>query len=745
MEPIRFWIPIEKIDAEKRLVYGYASTPALDLQGERVSLEAIKRALPDYMQWRNIREMHQMSAVGVAESAEVDKKGLYIVGRIVDDEAWRKVKEGVYKGFSIGGQRLSKVGDEITELILTEISLVDRPANPECRIELFKRAPAPDGEGVTLKPAEVGLLARIIGKLAGFASQGKASSGLTGAALSDEASLNARPVGPNPQDDERAGNEGGMTWSPYDASYAHLDELLHHCEGADFERIGACGGDDDEADLELESQLEELADGDLDGASAGSGDGDDDEDGDGEEHTVFGRTVAPRDDVSEADKARAERRYGDVEFADPRNKKYPLDTPRHIRAAWRYFAMPKNRRFYTPEEQREIERRIIRAWKRKIDPAGPPAARARKRAAGDALRRTPAGSPNDCTSAPHGLGASFSDGSKLNEQTTQGEISMGVFDGDLSKRASALKRASLHRANSHFSKAAEHQHKAAEHHGHLIRAHKGAHQALSALSKVLKAHHDAEKAGAADKGAADSALMADMARNEFPHDEVAAHLARATEHLSKAAEHAAIEGRHASRAIAHQEAGMHHLAKAMAVWVGEKGEAPGDPYPGLYEVPPGVHPMAQDELTEGDVPDYDLKYPYALGDETEDIPPYSTPPASVERAAMGGGVVSAREAALMRKAAYLEGKLEALASTPAKPRAQLFAVSKQMLGADASYNRERVAELLEGVSENDDPLRASARILGNMVLKGIGARSTFDPAFRGAAGGSRFGTLPTRM
>ncbi len=28
------------------------------------------------------------------------------------------------------------------------------------------------------------------------------------------------------------------------------------------------------------------------------------------------------------------RTYGDVEFADPTNKKYPIDTPGHIRAVW---------------------------------------------------------------------------------------------------------------------------------------------------------------------------------------------------------------------------------------------------------------------------------------------------------------------------------------------------------------------------------------------------------------------------
>ncbi|GAB4019803.1 hypothetical protein GCM10028808_58750 [Spirosoma migulaei] len=33
-----------------------------------------------------------------------------------------------------------------------------------------------------------------------------------------------------------------------------------------------------------------------------------------------------------------EHKYGDVEFADRTNKKYPIDTPEHVRAAWSYRA-----------------------------------------------------------------------------------------------------------------------------------------------------------------------------------------------------------------------------------------------------------------------------------------------------------------------------------------------------------------------------------------------------------------------
>lgn len=82
-----------------------------------------------------------------------------------------------------------------------------------------------------------------------------------------------------------------------------------------------------------------------------------------------------RSDVSDADRARAVEEYGEVQYADPQNKKYPIDTPAHIRAAWSYINMPRNARKYSPAQVRSIKSRIVSAWKRKIGKDGPPAAK----------------------------------------------------------------------------------------------------------------------------------------------------------------------------------------------------------------------------------------------------------------------------------------------------------------------------------------------------------------------------------
>ena len=133
---------ITKRDDEKRMAWGYASTGTVDSQGEIVTQEAVKKAWDEYIQFGNIREMHQPSAVGVVKEHSFDNNGVMIGAHIVDDAAWAKVVNGVYKGFSIGGKRLPGGYDALTKTVnamkLTEISLVDRPANPEAMITMWK-------------------------------------------------------------------------------------------------------------------------------------------------------------------------------------------------------------------------------------------------------------------------------------------------------------------------------------------------------------------------------------------------------------------------------------------------------------------------------------------------------------------------------------------------------------------------------------------------------------------------------
>ncbi|HVE57772.1 MAG TPA: DUF6582 domain-containing protein [Pyrinomonadaceae bacterium] len=59
-----------------------------------------------------------------------------------------------------------------------------------------------------------------------------------------------------------------------------------------------------------------------------------------------------------------EHKYGDVEFADPTNNKYPIDTPEHVRAAWSYINHKDNAAKYDADEVATIKSRIKKAAKK---------------------------------------------------------------------------------------------------------------------------------------------------------------------------------------------------------------------------------------------------------------------------------------------------------------------------------------------------------------------------------------------
>lgn len=246
------FIPIHKIDEEKRIVYGRAADETPDRQGEIWDYESNK---PLWQAWSqaaakateaagqevslgNVRAMHGPKAAGKVAEIDFDDaaKAMDIGAKIVDDGEWEKCKQGVYTGFSVGGNYVKKWADAV--------------------LKAFKR--------VTIEPHEISL-----------------------------ADLPA-----NPSSMFTAVKANGIV-----------------------------------------------------------------------EQRAF--KVAERQDVSPKE---GESQYGDVEFADAKNKKYPIDTEAHIRAAWNYINKAKNQSKYSAEDVKTIKAKIVAAWKKKIDKDGPPSA-----------------------------------------------------------------------------------------------------------------------------------------------------------------------------------------------------------------------------------------------------------------------------------------------------------------------------------------------------------------------------------
>ena len=71
--------------------------------------------------------------------------------------------------------------------------------------------------------------------------------------------------------------------------------------------------------------------------------------------------IDTRDDVRPSE---GKHKYGNVEFADPTNKKYPIDTPEHVRAAWSYINHKDNAAKYNAEEVETLKNRIKAAAKK---------------------------------------------------------------------------------------------------------------------------------------------------------------------------------------------------------------------------------------------------------------------------------------------------------------------------------------------------------------------------------------------
>lgn len=149
-------------------VWGYASADTKDSDGEIITADAMKAALPDYMKWGAVREMHQAKAAGTAIEAEVQDDGKTWFGaHIVDAEAVKKVKTNVYKGFSIGGKVTER--DELNKTVikglnLIEVSLVDRPANPEAVLTMYKAEGLDDEQPAGEEISPVDQLADLLNK-----------------------------------------------------------------------------------------------------------------------------------------------------------------------------------------------------------------------------------------------------------------------------------------------------------------------------------------------------------------------------------------------------------------------------------------------------------------------------------------------------------------------------------------------------------------------------------------------------
>src|ERR1700722_19830244 len=107
MPQLNLFIPITKVDQARRLVYGVLTEEVPDKSGEIIDYETTKAA---YQKWSgeaegrsqgkskgSLRAMHSNIAAGKFTDItfDDDNKRIEGVAKVIDDDEWQKVVEGV--------------------------------------------------------------------------------------------------------------------------------------------------------------------------------------------------------------------------------------------------------------------------------------------------------------------------------------------------------------------------------------------------------------------------------------------------------------------------------------------------------------------------------------------------------------------------------------------------------------------------------------------------------------------------
>jgi 4-diphosphocytidyl-2C-methyl-D-erythritol kinase len=135
----------EKLEDGTLMVYGKATDDSLDIDEQICDAGWLSTAMPQWFKTGgNVREQHSNIAAGVAKELDAKADGFYINVHVVDPVSVKKTETGVFKGFSIGIRSPRIVRDSkaangrIIDGQIVEVSLVDRPANPNAKLIMAK-------------------------------------------------------------------------------------------------------------------------------------------------------------------------------------------------------------------------------------------------------------------------------------------------------------------------------------------------------------------------------------------------------------------------------------------------------------------------------------------------------------------------------------------------------------------------------------------------------------------------------
>ena len=131
------------LKSEELTIGGYASIEVVDKQNDLITLEALEKAVAEFMKkksYRNVMSNHSNVQVGevveqyrdtngVLHKTGVDNVGFYVVIKMRDDiekakEISRGIRKGTLRSFSIGGQAISKKQRTSPSIVLKTLCLI---------------------------------------------------------------------------------------------------------------------------------------------------------------------------------------------------------------------------------------------------------------------------------------------------------------------------------------------------------------------------------------------------------------------------------------------------------------------------------------------------------------------------------------------------------------------------------------------------------------------------------------------
>lgn len=130
-EKVELYLPFEKRDDEKQIVFGWGSVTkkngvsVIDLQGDVIEDAELENAVYEFMAVsKQHDEMHERLVEGShfvesvvitdeklgkmfpGETVPQGYRGWWVGIQVTDTAVWKKIKDGVYKGFSITGSAI---------------------------------------------------------------------------------------------------------------------------------------------------------------------------------------------------------------------------------------------------------------------------------------------------------------------------------------------------------------------------------------------------------------------------------------------------------------------------------------------------------------------------------------------------------------------------------------------------------------------------------------------------------------